>query len=63
MNIFKKPLNFLIQAKEELKKVSWSTRKEVLGSTVVVIVITALLTVFIMLVDLFLSRMLTVIFR
>lgn len=63
MNIFRKPLNFLIQVKEELKKVSWSTRQEVLGSTVVVIIITAMLTVFIGVVDLFLSKMLTVIFR
>ncbi|MFA4984008.1 MAG: preprotein translocase subunit SecE [Candidatus Omnitrophota bacterium] len=63
MNIFRKPLNFLIQVKEELKKVSWSTRQEVFGSTVVVIIITAMLTVFIGIADLFLSKMLTVIFR
>ncbi|MFA5114619.1 MAG: preprotein translocase subunit SecE [Candidatus Omnitrophota bacterium] len=63
MNIFKKPLDFIIQVKEELKKVSWSTRQEVLGSTAVVIIITAMLTVFIGVADLFLSKMLTVIFR
>ena len=63
MGIFKKPLNFLIQVKEELKKVSWSTRQEVFGSTVVVIVITSLMTLFILVVDLFLTKMLTVIFR
>ena len=63
MNLFHKPLNFLIQVREELKKVSWSTRQELLGSTVVVIVITFLMTAFIGVVDLFLTKMLTVIFR
>jgi len=63
MKLFKKPLNFLVEAKEELKKVSWSSRQEVFGSTVVVIVITFLMTAFIGVVDLFLTKILTVIFR
>ncbi len=63
MKLFKKPLNFLVEAREELKKVSWSSRQEVFGSTVVVIVITFLMTAFIGVVDLFLTKILTVIFR
>lgn len=63
MNIVKKIGNFLIEVKEELKKVSWSTREELMGSTVVVITVTAILTLFIGTVDLLFSKVLSVVFR
>lgn len=47
----------------ELVKVSWSTRQELIGSTAVVIVITAFITLFIGAVDLVLSKILSVLFR
>jgi preprotein translocase subunit SecE len=63
MNIFEKPINFLKEVKAELSKVSWSTRQEVLGSTFVVIVITAIMALFIFLADVVLSRTLNFIFK
>jgi len=63
MNIFKKAINFFKEVKIELTKVSWSTRQELVGSTVVVIVITSFTAVFIGLIDLFLSKMLSMLFK
>ena len=63
MNILAKPVNFLKEVRTELSKVSWSTRKELLASTVLVITVTAIMTVFIGIVDLVLSRFLSVIFK
>ncbi len=60
---YKKIKTFLIQVKQELTKVSWSTREELIGSTVVVITITAITAVFIGIIDLFLSKILSVIFK
>ena len=47
MNIVAKPVNFLREVRAELGKVAWSTRQELLASTVVVIVVTLILGVFI----------------
>ncbi|MFA5093100.1 MAG: preprotein translocase subunit SecE [Candidatus Omnitrophota bacterium] len=63
MNIIAKPVNFLKEVRTELSKVSWSTRKELLASTVLVITVTAIMTVFIGIVDLVLSRFLSVVFK
>jgi preprotein translocase subunit SecE len=63
MNILAKPINFIKEVRSELSKVSWSTRKELLASTVLVITVTVILTVFIGIVDLGLSRFLSVVFK
>jgi preprotein translocase subunit SecE len=63
MGIFKKPINFLQEVKQELGKVSWSSRQELMGSTAVVIVITVIMAVFIGVIDLFLSKILSLVFR
>lgn len=63
MGIIQKPINFLKEVKMELAKVSWSTRQELMGATVVVITITFLMAVFIGLIDLALSKALSVIFK
>ena len=62
MKILKKGINFLREVKQELRKVSWSTRQELLASTFVVIVVTGIMALFIGVVDLFLSRILSLIF-
>ena len=59
----KKILQFFGEVKTELGKVSWSTREEVFGSTMVVIVLTAFMAVFIGVIDLLLSRGLSLLFR
>ena len=63
MNILAKPINFFNEVRSELGKVAWSTRKELLASTILVITVTVILTVFIGIVDLGLSRFLSVVFK
>ena len=63
MNIFTKSVNFLKEVKIELRKVSWSTRDELIGSTFVVIVITGFIAVFIGAIDIFLSKALSMFFK
>lgn len=63
MNIVNKSIGFVKEVKVELTKVSWSSRQEVIGSTAVVIVITFLMAVFIGVIDLVLSKILSVIYR
>ncbi|MDZ7699549.1 MAG: preprotein translocase subunit SecE [Deltaproteobacteria bacterium] len=50
-NAFGKAGLFLREAKTELKKVKWPTRKELLASTAVVIVLTLFVALFLGLVD------------
>jgi preprotein translocase subunit SecE len=63
VNIIAKPVNFLKEVKAELSRVSWSTRKELLASTILVITVTVIMTIFIGIVDLGLSRFLSVVFK
>jgi preprotein translocase subunit SecE len=62
-NPFARSWQFLRETQAELQKVSWSDRRELVSSTVVVIVTTGLLAVFIGLCDLLLSRALSLILR
>jgi preprotein translocase subunit SecE len=55
--------NFLIDTKNELKKVTWPTKEELKEATRVVIVASFLLTIFIGAVDQVLSRIVKLIFR
>ena len=58
-NIIKLPVStvkFLKEVRAELKKVSWSTREELIAATVVVLVGSAFLTIYIALIDVGLSR-------
>jgi len=52
-----KVAEFLQQVKAELQKVTWPTRKETYGSTVVVIVLVLMVAVFLWVVDTALSTM------
>ena len=52
-----KVAEFLQQVKAELQKVTWPTRKETYGSTVVVIVLVLMVAVFLWLVDTCLSAL------
>lgn len=63
MNILKRPVNFISEVKQELSKVAWSSRQELIGATFVVITITALTTVFIGIIDLSLSKVLSMLFK
>jgi len=61
--MFNKITNFLREVKVELNKVSWSTRKELVGSTIVVIIITLILAFYIGLIDILLSKGLSILFK
>lgn len=61
--MIKKINTFLTEVRGELAKVSWSTREELMGSTAVVLVFTALMTIFIGMTDFVLSFVLKVLFR
>ena len=52
-----KALQFLTQAKAELKKVTWPTRKQTLASTGVVMVVVALMAVYLGIIDLILAKL------
>ncbi|MDI6758088.1 MAG: preprotein translocase subunit SecE [Candidatus Omnitrophota bacterium] len=52
MNIIRKPVKFLKEVKAELGKVSWSGPQELMDSTIVVIITTIIMTLFIWVVDL-----------
>ena len=60
---FAKIKNFAIEVKVELMKVSWPSKQELIGSTVAVMVITGISAVFIGVVDILLSKMLSLLFR
>ena len=47
---------FLVEVRNELKRVTWPTRKEVYAATVVVILFSMLLGIFLWAVDLILDR-------
>ena len=58
-NIVKLPVStgkFLKEVRAELKKVSWSTKEELIAATAVVLVGSAFLTIYIALVDMGLSK-------
>jgi len=55
--------NFLKDVKAELKKVTWPSRQQTLGSTLVVIVLVMIISVFLGTVDLGLSGVIRSLFR
>lgn len=56
-------IQFFRDTRQELKKVSWPTREELVGSTVVVIITTFILALFIGLVDFCLSIIMRLVIR
>ena len=61
--MFNRIVNFLKQVKAEMKKVSWSNREELISSTGVVIVTVILLTTFIGVCDLIVSKLIRLVIR
>jgi len=60
-NIIDKSLQFLREVKVELKKVTWPSRKQTIGSTVVVLILTMIISLFLGVVDMGLSGLIRVI--
>ena len=61
--MIKKLTRFFSEVKTEMKKVSWSTKKELISSTWVVIISVFLLSVFIGIVDFIISRSINLVIR
>ncbi|MGD8292357.1 MAG: preprotein translocase subunit SecE [Desulfobacterales bacterium] len=62
-NIFGKAAQFLREVKVELKKVAWPSRKQTIGSTVVVIALVMIISVFLGAVDLGLSSLIRMVLQ
>lgn len=62
-NITQKSVQFLREVKIELKKVTWPTRKQTMGSTVVVIILVMIISLFLGLVDVSLSKLMQAILQ
>ena len=60
-NFLQKSMQFLREVKIELKKVTWPTRKQTMGSTMVVIILVAIISLFLGMVDLGLSSLVRVV--
>lgn len=58
-----KGLQFLREVKVELKKVVWPTRKQTIGSTVVVLILVMIISVFLGMVDIGLSSLIRVVLK
>lgn len=62
-NIFTKTAQFLREVKVELKKVTWPTRQQTIGSTAVVIVLVMLISLFLGLVDFGISGLIRIVLQ
>ena len=61
--LFRSLINFIKEARAELKKVTWPNKKQLISSTVVVIITVALVAIFLGIVDLIFSRIVTIILQ
>ena len=62
-NIFTKSAQFLREVKVELKKVTWPSRKQTIGSTAVVIALVMLISLFLGVVDLGISSLIRIVLQ
>ncbi len=62
MNLIQRPVTFIKEVRQELSKVAWSTRRELLDATFVVITVTVIAAAGIGVIDLILSKVLSIMF-
>jgi preprotein translocase subunit SecE len=58
-----KPKAFVGEVKEELSKVSWPTKEQTIGTSIVVLVVVVFLTIYLGVVDIILNGVITQILR
>ena len=56
-----KAIQFLLEVRGEVKKVTWPSRKEAMGGTAVVLLVVLIMAIFLGLVDLLLSKIIAAI--
>ena len=61
--VFKSLVNFIKEARAELRKVTWPNRKQLISSTIVVMITVVLVAIFLGIVDLVFSRIVTMILQ
>jgi preprotein translocase subunit SecE len=61
--MFKRTRTFLTDVRVELKKVTWPSRQDTIASTGVVIVVVFLISFYLGIIDIALSKMVTAMFR
>jgi preprotein translocase SecE subunit len=57
LKMIKKLQSFIENVQKEMAKVTWSTKDELLNSSFIVIVVTALFTIYILFADLIISKL------
>jgi preprotein translocase subunit SecE len=62
-NFMEKAVQFLREVKVELKKVTWPSRKQAMGSTLVVIILVMVISLFLGVVDISLSSLIRLVFK
>lgn len=62
-NFYNKSIQFLREVKIELKKVTWPSRTQTMGTTAVVIVLVIIISLFLGLVDLGLTKLVSIVLR
>ncbi len=60
---FQKIVQFIKEARTELRKVTWPNRKQLIGSTVVVIITVLFVAIYLGLIDLLFSNIVAVILK
>ena len=63
IQLFQKVINFIREARAELKKVTWPNRKQLMSSTIVVMITIIMVAIFLGVVDLVFSRIVTIILQ
>ncbi|MBP8718672.1 MAG: preprotein translocase subunit SecE [Candidatus Atribacteria bacterium] len=63
IQLFQKVINFIREARAELKKVTWPNRKQLISSTIVVMITIIMVAIFLGVVDLVFSRIVTIILQ
>jgi preprotein translocase subunit SecE len=61
VNLIKNAMGFFIDAYYELTKATWLGKREVIGTTIVVVIFVIIMSLFVSIVDLFLGTMVGII--
>ncbi len=61
--LFQKMIQFIKEARTELRKVTWPNRKQLIGSTVVVMITVLFVAIYLGLIDLLFSNIVAVILK
>ncbi|MEW6674224.1 MAG: preprotein translocase subunit SecE [Thermodesulfobacteriota bacterium] len=62
-NFMERSVQFLREVKVELKKVTWPSRKQTMGSTLVVLILVIIISLFLGVVDIGLSSLIRLVFK